>query len=323
MSHLEKILLLIVILFIIGPIILYLYKICYKYFIPGLDLIERYGKGSWVVITGASRGQGKYLAYEFAERHFNLILIGSERTHKTASYIRKTYNVKVIVIIRDFSDSLTDEKWWTKIEKIFNKYDISVLVNNVGQRTANFPSHLQADKDIRGSLITGTYPQIRLTNLAIKHMIKRNKKKPNYKSGIIFNTAQCIHQTFLFSQYSQTGEINVPYLSVYEGANAFGYYHANSLIKEYSELHPYIDMLNIMPGAVITENTEFLKETPFSIDVNTFAKNIIKLLGNWHGATCAYWMHDISGLLIGIYPWMKDNILKKVGLNLDKNIKRN
>jgi short-subunit dehydrogenase len=322
MTNLEKILLLIIIVFIIGPIILFIYNIGYKYFVPPLDLTERYGKGSWVVITGASRGQGKYLACEFAEKHFNLILIGSERTHDTAAYIKKTYNIKVIVIIRDFSNSLTDKKWWNTIETIFNKYDISVLVNNVGQRTANNPSHLQKDKDIRGSLITGTYPQIKLTNLAIKHMIKRYKLKPNYKCGIIFNTAQCIHQTFLFSQYCQTGEINVPYLSVYEGSNAFGYYHANSIIKEYSELYPYIDMLNIMPGAVITENTEYLKDTLFSVDVKIFAKNIIKLLGNWHGATCAYWKHDISSLLIGVYPWIKYKILKKVGLNLDKNIKK-
>jgi 17beta-estradiol 17-dehydrogenase / very-long-chain 3-oxoacyl-CoA reductase len=254
MTNLEKILLLIILIFLIGPIISFLFKIGYKYYVPELNLIDRYGKGSYVVITGASRGQGKHLACEFAERKFNLILIGSIRTNNTAEYIRNKYNVNVIVIIRDFSNSL-NKNWWNDIEDVFNKYDISLLINNVGNRSAHNPSHLQKDNDIRNSLITGTYPQIRLTNLAIKYMIKRIKLKPNYKCGIIFNTAQCIHPTFLLSQYYNTGEISVPYLSVYEATNAFGYYHANSLIKEYNESN--IDMLNIMPGAVITENTEF------------------------------------------------------------------
>lgn len=317
MTNLEKILLLIILIFLIGPIISFLFKIVYKYNVPKLDLIDRYGKGSYVIITGASRGQGKYLACEFAERQFNLILIGSIRTNDTAKYIRNKYNVNVIVIIRDFSNSL-DENWWNDIEDLFDKYDISLLINNVGNRSAYNPSHLQKDINIRNSLITGTYPQIRLTNLAIKYMIERIKLKPNYKCGIIFNTAQCIHPTFLLSQYYNTGEISVPYLSVYEATNAFGYYHANSLIKEYNESN--IDMLNIMPGAVITENTECLKDIPFAIDAKTFAKNIVRLVGNYQGSTYAYWGHDISSLLIGLCPWKKDAMLKKVGLILTENI---
>ena len=320
MNTLEKILLLIIIIFIIGPIILFLYQIGYKYYVSEKNLAERYGKNSWVIITGASRGQGKYLACEFASRNFNLILIGSNKTNNIAEYIRNKYNVQVKVIIKDFSDSLNNN-WWDNIEEIFNgQYDISILVNNVGNRSASNPSHLQSDIKIRNSLITGTYPQIRLTNLAIKFMIERKKIKPEYKCGIIFNTAQCIHPTFLLSPYSFTGEISVPYLSVYEATNAFGYYHANSLYKEYKESNPDIDLLIIMPGAVITENTEYLKSTPFAVDVKIFSKNIIRLLGNWQGPTCAYWGHDISSLLIGLAPWTKDKMLKKVGLTLSKNL---
>jgi len=318
-----KILILIIFIFILGPILIFILKIGYKQFVSKKNLSERYGEGSWVVITGASRGQGKHMAEEFASDNFNLILIGSERTFNTAEFIKKKYpNCQIKVIVRDFSQSLHDENWWEEIEKVFDgTYDISILVNNVGQRTASNPSHIQNDEKIRQSLITGTYPQIRLTKLALNHMIKRLKIKPQYKCGVIFNTAQCIHPIFLLSQFCSTGEISVPCLSVYEAANAFGFYHANSLIKEYELSHPDIDMINIMPGAVITENTEFLNETPFAVDVKTFSKNIIRLLGNWRGATCAYWGHDISSLLISFGPWEKDPMLRKVGLNLSENLK--
>jgi short-subunit dehydrogenase len=320
MTNLEKLLLIIIIIFIIGPIILFIAQVGYKYFVPSCNLIERYGKGSYVVITGASRGQGQYLAFEFAKKHFNLILIGSERTNSTADIIRNEYKVDVVIIIKNFSKSL-ENNWFSEIEETFKKYDISLLINNVGNRSASKPSHLQNDDKIRGSLISGTYPQIKLTNLALKYMIERLKNKPKYKCGVIFNTAQCIHPTFLLSQYYLTGEISVPYLSVYEATNAFGYYHANSLIKEYSKSNPNIDMLNIMPGAVITENTEYLKNIPFAIDAKSFAKNIIRLIGNWNGSTCAYWGHDISSLLIGLAPWYKDILLQKVGLTINKSLK--
>lgn len=319
------ILLLIILILIIGPILVFLSKVIYKANLCELNLSERYGKNSWVVITGASSGQGKCLAEEFAQRGFNLILIGF-RNESSKIKILNTIklncpNCKIKIIEKDFSKSL-DEGWWKEIEQIFDgTFDISILVNNVGQRSASNPSHIQSDEKIRQSLITGSYPQIKLTNLAINFMIKRLREKPQYKCGIIFNTAQCIHPTFLLSQYYGTGEISIPFLSVYEGINAFGFYHANSLINEYKISQPNIDMLNIMPGAVLTENTQYLKNTLFSIDSKKFSKNIIRLLGNINGATCAYWGHDISSLLIGFAPWKKENILRQVGLTLSENLK--
>ena len=305
-----KILLIIIFVFVIGPIIKFLLEVIYKNTVKEVDFIERYGN-CWIMMTGASGGQGRMLAIKMAQRGFNIIMIGSKRTYKTKKEIKKLYpNIKIKVIVKDFSESLNID-WWDDIEPLFTKYDIGILINNVGRRTASNPSHEQDDNMIRNSLITGTYPQIRLTNLALKQMVKRNKK-----SAVLFNTAQCIFPTFLLSQYIPTGEISVPYMSVYEAANAFGFYHANSLVKEYKD----IDMLIIMPGAVITENTEYLKSIPFAVDVDIFTNGIIRLIGNVNGATCAHWKHDIASILIGLAPFMKDIILKKVGLTLNQNL---
>ena len=51
---------------------------------------------------------------------FNLILIGSIRTNATAEYIRNKYKVDVIVIIKDFSESL-ENNWFLEIEDCFKK----------------------------------------------------------------------------------------------------------------------------------------------------------------------------------------------------------
>ena len=76
-----------------------------------------------------------------------------------------------------------------------------------------------------------------------------------------------------------SNEISLPYLSVYEAANAFGFYHANSLYKEYKDK---IDFLNITPGAVVTENTKYLEKTIFSIDSNKFVNNFEICVGEPH-----------------------------------------
>src|SRR5690606_31184097 len=92
-----------------------------------------------------------------------------------------------------------------------------------------------------------------------------------------------------------------------------GFYHANSIFKEYKDI---IDILNITPGAVITENTQFLKNTPFKIDCEKFVNNILKMLGNVQGTTCAYWGHELSNYLVNFAPWMKDKVLHETGLKM-------
>ena len=68
--------------------------------------------------------------------------------------------------------------------------------------------------------------------------------------------------------------ITVPYLSVYEGANAFGFYQGNSIYKEYldKKYDNKIHILNVMPGAVVTENTEYLGGTMFNVSAENFVK---------------------------------------------------
>ena len=129
------------------------------------------------------------------------------------------------------------------------------------------------------------------------------------KSALINITAQCMHPNFLFG-LTMSNEISVPYLSVYEAANAFGFYQGNSIYKEYQG---QFDILNITPGAVITKNTECLSDTLFNVSSEVFVAQIMRLIGNVQGHTCAYWGHALSNYLINLMPPMKDSMLKKVG----------
>ncbi len=275
------------------------------FFTKEKNLIKRYGKNSWVIITGGSGGQGKQFALKLAKRGFNIFIIGYKSSLKVEKEINKKFpTVKTKVIIKDLGKSYINN-FFDNIENACSNIDVSILINNVGHRTGWIPSHKQPPQDIIETIACGTIVQSRLTQILIKKFLNRPKK---YKSCIIFTTAQCMHSNFGLSIYPN--EISVPYIGVYEAANSFGYYHACSIYKEYKN---EIDILNITPGAVITENTHYLKGTLFSTTSPKFVKNIIKLMGNVQGTTFAHWGHSISNTLVSFFPFIKNPILEKVG----------
>jgi short-subunit dehydrogenase len=292
----------------------------YKYFIiKELNLIERYGKGSWVIITGASSGQGYDFAIAFAKRGFNILMIGSKRCIETKTFINTHYpNVKTKMIIKDFRKAFQDD-FFNDIEKEINNIGINnaLLINNVGHRVGWKPYHKMNPNYIRDTIVTGTIVQSRLTHMLIPYFLERNKI--GVKSGLINITAQCMHPNFLFG-ITMSNEISVPYLSVYEASNAFGFYQGNSIYKEYEGI---FDILNITPGAIVTNNTKYLSETIFNIESKIFVDNVISFIGNIQGTTCGYWGHALSTYLINFAPFIKDKILNNVGEIITHNFMQN
>jgi short-subunit dehydrogenase len=151
--------------------------------------------------------------------------------------------------------------------------------------------------------------QSQLTRIAIKRFL--NRSTPSF---IINITAQCIFPTFGLGEIIDN-HISVPYLSVYEAANAFGFYQGNSIYKEYkhSKYNGKIHIMNVMPGAVVTENTGYLSNTIFNVNAEDFVKNIINQLGTYKGNVYGYWGHEFSPVLVNMFPFTKNKILEKVG----------
>ena len=282
-----------------------------------LDLPARYGYGSWAVITGASSGQGRHLAHELAARGFHLLLIGSVRSHACAADLRARFpRIRADVVVKDFGRAF-EPHFFDDIEAKMTERDVSILINNVGHRTGWAPFHEQPERIMRDTIACGTLVQCRLTQIALQCFARRRRaRERRLRTAIVFITAQCMHGNFGLGGVSN--EITVPYLSVYEPSNAFGYYHACSIYQEYCRigsdaLGDSLDVLNVTPGAVVTENTAYLKGTLFSVPAPTFARNIVRLLGNVQGTTCAHWGHALSSAVIALCPWLKERVLQRVG----------
>jgi len=326
---------------LISLIIVILQGINKYYIIKELDLPNRYGLNTYCVITGATSGQGRLLAEKFAKRGFNLLLIGSKKLKSVKDEIQKIYpDCEIEIIIKDFRKA-SEPGFFKDIEEKINELDtnISILINNIGYRTGWKPYDKMEPKLIVDTISAKAIVQSYLCRLIIPIFLKRkeinskqnnttskqnittskqnNNKQKQINSCLINISAQCLNPNFLFGF---SNEISVPFMSVYEATNAFSYYHSQSLYKEYKE---QFDILNITPGAVITQNTSFLKGTIFNVDSDKFTDNIIKFMGNVQGSTCAYVGHAMSGYLINLFPPAKDKILENVGLTISNDFMKN
>ena len=97
---------------------------------------ERYGKGSWAVVTGASDGLGKLYALELAREGLNIVVMGrnKERTEAAAKFISDETGVKTMTLLFDFSKLNTEEDV-AELKKLLDTIpeNVSVLANNIGR----------------------------------------------------------------------------------------------------------------------------------------------------------------------------------------------
>jgi short-subunit dehydrogenase len=280
-------------------------------FMKELDISERYSAkdGTWVLITGPSSGMGERFAHEFADRGFNLLLVGSKRTKRVIRTLKKSHPIIQIKFIEvDFSNSFKDG-FFDPIQKEINEIGSKwrILINNVGYRTACSDYREMSINEMKKTISVGTLVQSKLIQMALQSFSKIEDF-----TAIVNLTAQNSVCTDLFAIHN---DISVPHLACYEAANAYGYFHAKSIYSEIKNKFPKIDFLIIIPGAVKTKHTELvLKDTIFAIDSETFIKNVLKLMGNKNGIYCAYWGHSFSGAILNLFPFInKEPILEKIG----------
>lgn len=278
----------------------------------------------WVVITGGSSGQGKEFAMQLARKGFDIVLIGSKRSHQVAEKI-VSMGQKCKVIVKDFGRAFEDS-FFDDIEAQLRDMDIAMLINNVGHRSAWQPYHTCPLRVINNTISCGTIVQAQLTRMLLPRLISRMQHNKHTRSAVVFITAQCMHPNVGMAMPGISDNmISIPYMAVYEASNAFGFYHACSLINEYKHIKR-LDMLNITPGAVVTSNTAGItSQLPFCIDSRTFVRNIIRMLGGKvsSGTLCAHFGHAFSMLLVGFCPWIKDIFLPRVGLSISESYMKN
>lgn len=186
---------------------------------------------SYAVVTGASKGIGKAIAFELAARGYKLVLIArSENLLKQVSEeIRASYPVDIRYLSLDLSHADAPQKLfqWTVQQQL----SVSILVNNAGYglsgRFESYPleQHLNMLQVNCGALVQLTYlflPQLR-----------------QQKKAYILNIA------------SSAAYQSVPYLSLYAASKALVLRFSRGLRYELRKTS--VSVTCVSPGSTDTE----------------------------------------------------------------------
>ncbi len=131
-------------------------------------MTEKY-KDTTVIVTGASRGIGKAIAFKFAEQ--GAFVIGTATTEASANQITKSLadaNLSGTGLILNIADKSSVEDFEIKLKQ-FNAPGI--LVNNAGITRDNLLMRMKDDEweDVVNTNLTGMY---RVTKLCLRAMMK-------------------------------------------------------------------------------------------------------------------------------------------------------
>jgi len=260
------------------------------------DLSARYGKGSWVVVTGASDGIGKGFCEEFAKDGFNIVFVSRnpEKLSKVVEEFKKKYpHPQTKVIVADFAKS-SDKGFFENIMDQLKGLDVSVLVNNVGTGIAYAFKDYPEDQ-LQEVINLNILPQTILTRKLINHFANRSQK------SAVINVAS----TLCMKPF--------PFVAPYSASKIYCDYLSRALAAE----NPNMDILCLRPCFVDTPLAAWMPKNFWFISPNECARGAMNKLG-LRKFTHGHWKHSVyvTATLAIIPDWLFDIMSRNVGLQI-------
>lgn len=187
-------------------------------------------KNFYTLITGASQGFGKAMAFEFARREMNLVLVALPNSglKELSDFIEKNFKVDIFYLEADLSNA---DSYYEIADHIkYNNIQIKYLVNNAGVLSKGYFDELTDQfilKQIEVNVIAPT--------LLIRLLLKNLKK--NSPSGIL-------------NVSSMASFFALPKKQVYGATKAYLLSFSKSLSKELKKDN--ISVTTVCPGGLNT-----------------------------------------------------------------------
>jgi short-subunit dehydrogenase len=186
---------------------------------------------SFALITGASKGIGKSMAFELAAKGYDLALVARSQDllKQAADEIRTKHNVQVHYLAIDLSSTASAQEVfnWTKQ----NNFDVSILVNNAGYGLSGAFQSYSLEQHVNMLQVNCT-TLVQLTYLFLPQL-KQQK------------------QSYILNISSSSAYQAVPYLSLYAASKAMVLQFSRGLRHELRKTS--VSLTCISPGATDTE----------------------------------------------------------------------
>ena len=209
------------------------------------------------LITGASSGIGKDMAFEFADRGYDLILVARsfDRLKEVKNEIIEKYDKCNVLIMKcDVSNVESVKNLYNDIQKEFGNID--VLVNNAGFGDCGkfYETDLEKDISMINTNILGLHV---LTKLFLQDMVKVNK-------GYILNIA------------SIAGFMPGPLMATYYSTKAYVVRLTRAIAKELKVVNSKVRIAAFCPGPV---NTDFDKNANVTFSLKGQSSSDVAKIG--------------------------------------------
>lgn len=255
----------------------------------GARLAERFGLGSWALITGASDGLGKAFAQKLARYGFNLILVS--RTQSKLDRLKdemQALGVQVRTVAADLSN--TASQTYESLAAIAQEVDLSVLVNCVGvtvhRRYGDVPAktlrHLLAVNVSTTAIVTHT-----LLPFLLRHAASTGRRAALLNVGSI------------------VGRFYWPGTQLYGACKAFIDHLSIPLAYEY---RGQLDVLSFQPTVMATAMAAGTEPATITISPQQAAHAALSHLGHTltsHG----HWRHGLLAAFLTVLPSRMRNAL--------------
>lgn len=250
------------------------------------DMLRKYGKaGKWAVVTGASEGIGHAMALDLGRRGFNVCVIARTQT-KLDSVVKEleALGVEGHAISFDFANATPQD--WTELFANLNKFEISVLVNNVGvnYEYTNYLDDVDIETNLR-LLKVNCESTLRMTKYVVPHM-----KSKGAGAIVTLGSLSAVTPTAM--------------LATYAGTKAFNLSFGNALTYELKQFG--IDVLAVSPNLVVSRMTQgkssrVPRETFLTVSADAMAHQTLDKLGSVY-QTAGHRNHAIIEALLLLVP---------------------
>lgn len=167
---------------------------------------------SYALITGASKGIGKAIAFELAKRNYDLLLTSRSLNllNEAAEEIKKTYPIQIHFIALDLSENNSPLQLYNWC--LENNFPISILINNAGAG------------------MSGLFQNSSLENHT--KLIYLNVVAPTQLCQLFIPILQQHSQSYILNIASTAAYQAIPYLAVYASSKAYILKLSRGLSKE-------------------------------------------------------------------------------------------
>ncbi|CAK83748.1 unnamed protein product (macronuclear) [Paramecium tetraurelia] len=285
--------------FFIGVASLYLIKTLAKLLwltVPRVrsNLISKYGRNSWAVVTGGSDGIGKEFCIELAKQGFNIVVVArnEQKMNELCAQLQNSH-VETKTIVVDFSQGHSVE-FYEKVKSELRYLDISILVNNVGMSEGTLFAYEKMDNILK--------------------ILRVNALSTLMMTRILINKLECRqNKSAVITLSSALAYLPCPYLTVYSCTKSFTHYFTQSLGLTYKNTH----FLSVTPLGVRTKMLA-MKQGFEVIEPNQLVKNVLDDLRV--GKQTSYGWNVHKGI-INYVLWRNQNYRDQVKVRIGNNLR--